>query len=68
MAKAIKASEKQAICRKLMSTLKKRYPGALPKKQNRPVLETLLFACCLEDNDYATAEAAYDRLWNRSTT
>lgn len=62
MAKAIKASDKQAICRKLMTAFKKRYGGSAPKKENRPVLETMLFACLLEDAEYQAAVDAYDKL------
>lgn len=61
MAKAVKASDKQTICRKLITALKKRYSGT-SSKENRPVLETMLFACCLEDADYQPAVGAYENL------
>lgn len=59
--KKLKASEKQAVVKKLTTLLKKEYGGSLPKA-NRPVLETVLFAICLERSGYDDAQAAYDRL------
>lgn len=59
--KSLKASEKQAILKKLVTEMKKRYGGSLPK-QGRSGFETLLFAVCLEDSPYKSAEAAYHRL------
>ncbi|HUG94211.1 MAG TPA: hypothetical protein VML55_25505 [Planctomycetaceae bacterium] len=56
-----KLSDKQAIGRKLLSILKKQYPGS-PPRQDRPVLETILYAVCLEDASPEQAEAAYQRL------
>ncbi len=41
--------------------LKKKYGGSVPKDE-RNVLETMLFACCLEDARYEAAEAAYQNL------
>ncbi len=61
--KSVKASEKQAICRKLVTLLKKRYPAA-PPANTRPVLETMLYAICLEDTTYDEAEKAYERLFS----
>ncbi len=61
MAKAIKASDKQAVCRKVVAVLKKRYKGTAPKS-NRPVLETLLYAACLENTTHDRADAAYESL------
>lgn len=61
MAKAVKVSDKQAICKKLMVALKKRYVVSI-KKETRPVLETILFACCLENAEYDAATEAYDHL------
>ena len=60
-AKTIKASDKQAICKKLMAQLKKRYKGAAPKHK-RPVLETVLYANCLEDTDHDKADQAYETM------
>lgn len=59
--KKLKASERQAIARKVMTVLKKKYGGSLPKS-SRPVLETLLFAACLENSGYEAAERAYAHL------
>lgn len=61
MAKAIKASDKQAVCRKLMTAWKKRYKATEPKT-SRPVLETMLYAACLENATHDQAEKAYDGL------
>lgn len=61
-ASSIKASEKQALCKKLTTTLKKRYGGSLPKI-DLPVLETLIYAACLEDETYERAQEYYDRLF-----
>jgi len=60
-AKSLKASEKQTIVKKLVTEMKKKYGGRLPK-ENRPVLETLLFSACLEDVSHEDAEAAYERV------
>ncbi len=61
MAKAIKASEKQAVCRKLVTALKKRYKDPLPK-DSRPVLETMLYSACLENTTYDVADKTYDKI------
>ncbi|QDT34024.1 hypothetical protein [Thalassoglobus polymorphus] len=58
---SLKAAEKQKICKKLVTELKKHYKGS-PPKQERSVFETLLFSACLEDSSYEQAEAAYARL------
>jgi endonuclease-3 len=60
-AKTLKAADKQNIVKKLVTEMKRRYGGSVPK-QNRSTFETLLFAICLEDADQASAEAAYARL------
>ncbi len=54
----LKASDRQVLFRKIANVLKKKYGSSVPKDQ-RNVLETMLFACCLEDARYADAEAAY---------
>lgn len=61
MAKAIKASDKQAIWKKLTSALKKRYKDKAQKVE-KPVLETLMYAACLENTTHAVAEKTYDSL------
>ena len=58
---ATKASEKQQACKKLTSLLHKDYGRNVPKF-SLPVLETMLFAACLEDNPWEPAEQGYDRL------
>jgi len=44
-----KSADKQEVCRKVTSLLKKAY-SATPPKQDLPVLETLLYAVCLENS------------------
>jgi endonuclease-3 len=56
-----KPSDKQAIGKKLISILKKQYAGP-PPRQDRPVLETILYSICLENASHEEAEAAYQRL------
>jgi hypothetical protein len=58
-----KTVDKQDVCKKLHVLLKKHYPGAAPKSE-LPVLETLLYAVCLEDSVPAQAEQAYARMLN----
>jgi len=60
-AKQMKAREKEAICRKLVTALKKRYRQPLPKS-NRDVLQTMLYSICLEDNTASEGTKLYDRL------
>jgi len=59
-AKKIKAADRQQACKKLTRVLKKRYQVSLPKE--KPVLETLLFAICLEDATVPQAEESFRRL------
>lgn len=58
---SLKAADKQKITKKIVTELKKRYKGSVPK-QNRSIFETLLFSACLEDSTYEQAEAAYSRM------
>jgi hypothetical protein len=58
-----KTVDKLTLGKKLVSVLKKRYHDPLPKHE-KPVLETLLYAVCLEDTSIAQAESAYERLWS----
>jgi endonuclease-3 len=60
-ASSIKASEKQAICKKLSTALKKKYGGSTPNV-DLPVMESLIFAACLENETYERAQEYYDRL------
>lgn len=57
----LKLADKQEIYKKLLASLKKRYsaPAKLP---DLPVLETMLFAVCLENATVKEADAAYKRL------
>jgi endonuclease III len=57
----LKASDRQAIFKKLATALKKKYGGSVPKVRYN-VLDTLLFACCLENVTHEQAEAAFERL------
>ncbi|MCH2201339.1 MAG: hypothetical protein MK102_05190 [Fuerstiella sp.] len=59
---ATKANEKQQACKKLTSLLHKDYGSMSVPKLNLPVLETMLFAACLEDNSWEEAEQGYERL------
>jgi endonuclease-3 len=60
-APATRASDKQQACKKLTSLLQKDYGRSVPKIK-LPVLETMLFAVCLEDNSWEAAEAGYEKL------
>ncbi len=60
-APATRASDKQQACKKLSSLLQKDYGRSVPRIK-LPVLETMLFAVCLEDNPWENAEAGYEKL------
>lgn len=60
-AQRLRASDKQSICRKIVTVLKKRYKGS-PPKAARPALETILYAACLEDASPAEANDRFERL------
>jgi len=57
-----KSSDRAAILKKLLPAIKKQYKIVVPK-QDRPVLETMLFAICLEDVSVDEAEQAIEKLW-----
>lgn len=57
----LKASDKKVICKKLVTSFKKRYGGSVPK-DNRDVLHSLLFAICLEDNSYNDAVKIFEHM------
>jgi endonuclease III len=59
--KNIKASEKAQACKKFVGSLHKLY-GKPVAAIDMPVLETMLFAACLEDNTWEAAEAGYQKL------
>ena len=56
-----KSSDRAAILKKLLPAIKKQYKVVVPK-HDRPVLETMLFAICLEDVSVDEAETAFTRL------
>ena len=58
-----KSADIHDVCRKVTLLLKKAYSGT-PPKQDLPVLETLLYAVCLENTAPALAGAVYARLLN----
>ncbi|MFO0998857.1 MAG: hypothetical protein U0936_00830 [Planctomycetaceae bacterium] len=60
-AKATKAADKSQICRKLVTALQKLYGKSVPKIE-LSVVETMLFAACLEDNPWATADSGLKKL------
>ncbi|MCH7990573.1 MAG: hypothetical protein IID46_15640, partial [Planctomycetes bacterium] len=60
-AQRIKAFERQRICKQIVTVLKKRYKGGVPKAV-RPTLETILYAACLENASAAEADSRYERL------
>ncbi len=60
-AKATKAADKSQVCRKLVQALQKLYGKSVPKI-DLPVLETMLFAACLEDNSWAPAEVGLKKM------
>ncbi len=62
-ANRMKSADKQEVCRKVASLLKKAY-SATPEKQDLPVLETLLYAICLENSTPQEADAVYAKLLN----
>lgn len=55
-----KLADRQTVLKKITPLLKKHYKLATPKE--RPVLETLVFAICLEDASLDTAEKVYQKL------
>ncbi len=57
----LKLADKQEIYKKLLAGLKKRY-SPVPKPPDLPVLETMLFAVCLENATMKEADAAYKRM------
>ena len=55
-----KASDKQAVLKKLFPLLKKQYKSAVPK-YDMPILETLIYAICLENASEEQADAAQEQ-------
>lgn len=62
MASAVrtKTADKQALLKKLHPVVKKLHK--LPSSPEFPVLETMLYAVCLEDSPIEEAQAAYEQL------
>lgn len=56
-----KASDKQAVLKKLLPILKKHYKSSAPK-YDMPILETMIYAVCLENASSEQADAAYERI------
>lgn len=58
-------AERQKLVAKLHKVLKSHYSPRLPDT-SRPLLEQVLFACCLENADYDAAEKAFTQLLENS--
>lgn len=58
-----KSADRHDVCRKVTLLLKKAY-SSIPPKQELPVLETLLYAICLENSPPDQAGIVYARLLN----
>ncbi len=56
----VKAAERQTLLKKLLPLLKKRYKIVLPKA-DRPVLDIMLYAVCLENLSPHDADLAFER-------
>ena len=57
-----KASDRAALLKKLFPIIKKTYKIHVPKG-NKPVLETMLYAICLEDSTVEEADASFKKLF-----
>ena len=55
------SAQKQKLIEKIYSVLKGHYSPQLPNT-TRPLLEQVLFACCLENSHYGDAEKAFSNL------
>lgn len=58
-----KTPDKSKILARLLKLLKKEF-GGLPKREQLPVLEAMVFSVCLENSSYEAADAAFGRLKN----
>ena len=56
-----KASDRAALLKKLFPIIKKQYKVHIPKG-DKPVLETMLYAICLEDSSVDEADLSFKRL------
>ena len=57
-----KASDRATLLKKLFPIIKKHYKVQIPKG-NKPVLETMLYAICLEDSTVEEADLSFKRLF-----
>ena len=57
-----KASDRAALLKKLFAIVKKTYKVHVPKG-NKPVLETMLYAICLEDSTVEEADESFKKLF-----
>ena len=62
MAARAKTADRQSVLKKLLPLLKKHYKVAVCKL-DRPVMETMLYAVCLENASVEEADRAYARLF-----
>ncbi len=62
MAARAKTADRQSVLKKLLPLLKKHYKIAV-SKLDRPVMETMLYAVCLENASVEEADRAYARLF-----
>jgi len=60
--KHTKAPGRQDSIRRILGLLENRYRADLREPQEQPVLETLIYAICLEDNSFVEAETFYGRI------
>ena len=56
-----KTPDKSKVLARLLKLLKKEF-GGLPKREQLPVLEAMVFSACLENSSYEAADAAFARL------
>ncbi len=61
-AKKNKAPGRQIAIQQILAALEKRYRLDVRELGELPVLETLIYAICLEDNTFAEAELFYERI------
>ncbi|HAA50189.1 MAG TPA: hypothetical protein DCE43_10750, partial [Planctomycetaceae bacterium] len=61
-AKQTKAPGRQDSIRRILESLEKRYRADFRVPEEQPVLETLIYAICLEDCTFAEAETYYQRI------
>lgn len=57
----IKASDRTKVCQQIVTILKKHYGGKVPTLPH-DVLDTLLFAVCLENNTFTQAQQALQKI------